>query len=181
VISERGAIFRILDANFNRLREALRVIEESERFFHENIKNSSVLKQLRDLCRDAYCDLPQDELLANRESANDLGRTSAGVGEMERAGISEIVVANFKRAQEASRVIEEYAKTINVAVSKKAKEIRFCLYDIEKNMFYKCVSPTKSVEYNKPNEPDEPVETGFKPVSTGSSGLRGNVITNKKG
>jgi len=134
ISSERGAIFRILDANFNRLREALRVIEESERFFHEKQDTSSVLKKMRDLCREAYCELPQAELLANRESEKDLGRSTAGVGEMERSDISSITTANFKRAQEASRVLEEYLKTISAVAAKKAKEIRFCLYDLEKKI-----------------------------------------------
>ncbi|MBL8026142.1 MAG: thiamine-phosphate pyrophosphorylase [Fibrobacteres bacterium] len=132
MISEREAVFRILDANFNRLREAIRVIEESERFFLENPARAASLKSMRDILRDAYCLLPEPELLSARESVNDLGRESKGVGEMDRSGIKGIVAANFKRGQEAARVIEEYAKMVNIDTAKKAKEIRFLLYDMER-------------------------------------------------
>jgi len=134
VISERAVVLRILDANFNRLREALRVIEETERFCNDNRDSASLLKSLRDLCREAYCMLPEKELLAARNSAADVGRASAGKGEMSRTGVHEIAAANFKRAEEAARVVEEYSKIINSDVSRIAKELRYSLYDLEKNL-----------------------------------------------
>jgi thiamine-phosphate pyrophosphorylase len=49
-----------------------------------------------------------------------------------------VLSGNFKRAQEAARVIEEYAKISPAAhVSEKAKTIRFSLYDLEKRYMKK--------------------------------------------
>jgi thiamine-phosphate pyrophosphorylase len=49
-----------------------------------------------------------------------------------------VLGGNFKRAQEAARVIEEYAKiSPAVHLSEKAKAVRFTLYDLEKRFMEK--------------------------------------------
>ncbi len=127
-------LLRVLDANLNRLREALRVLEESERFINNRGDIAAHFKSLRDDIRKITECFNDGELLASRNSECDSGRSSAGEGEMKRATVREIVEANFKRAEESSRVIEEYSKLINGSASKLAKSIRFRLYDFEKEM-----------------------------------------------
>jgi thiamine-phosphate pyrophosphorylase len=57
---------------------------------------------------------------------------------MGRRTPEHVLSGNFKRAQEAARVIEEYAKISPAAhVSEKAKTIRFSLYDLEKRYMKK--------------------------------------------
>jgi thiamine-phosphate pyrophosphorylase len=116
-------MLRILDANFNRAREALRVLEDQARFELEDARLSAELKALRhDL--DALSRPLAARLLAARDS-RDVGRDS------DVAGPRDVVAANFKRAEEAARSIEEHA---GGAVRSGAHRIRFRLYALEPRM-----------------------------------------------
>lgn len=115
---------RALDAGFNRGREALRVLEDAARFELGDARLTSELKRLRhDL--DALARPHARELLAARDSAGDVGRDS------DLDGPRDLVAANFKRAEEAARSIEEHARGRLPAVSAGAHRIRFRLYDLE--------------------------------------------------
>jgi len=130
-------IYRILDANFNRLREALRVIEEHFRFIVENEDACVSLKQMRHLLTGMEKAVGQDALLSGRDTANDCFASASRPEEMNRASAGDVLNANFKRAQEAGRVIEEYAKICGGSdqdhVCRTAKEIRFALYSLQKS------------------------------------------------
>lgn len=126
------AVFRILDANCNRLREALRVIEEYFRFIQNLEEPSVVLKTMRHKLITIESDLGSGRLLDARDTATDCFSEGNRPEELHRDGIGSILAANFKRAQEAARVIEEYAKLTDAqASSSVAKEIRFSLYSLE--------------------------------------------------
>jgi thiamine-phosphate pyrophosphorylase len=76
-----------------------------------------------------------DLLLSNRDTAGDCFAFHTRPEELNRAEQSDVLNANFKRAQEACRVIEEYSKLSGAnSVSKNAKEIRFSLYSIQKEL-----------------------------------------------
>ena len=63
---------RIIDANLNRVTEALRVLEELTRFKFNNIELSSYLKNQRhEICK--IQDLYYDDLLKYRNSEQDIG------------------------------------------------------------------------------------------------------------
>lgn len=129
----RSAVFRVLDANLNRLREGIRVVEEYYRFVLNDAVESKILKSLRHEIRQIEAGLDREELLAGRESDHDLFRSGSEARERERSGIEELVIANIRRSQEASRVLEEYLKLIEISpLSEIAKEIRFSLYSLEK-------------------------------------------------
>jgi thiamine-phosphate pyrophosphorylase len=129
------SIYRILDANFNRLREALRVIEEYFRFITENGDVCVSLKQMRHLLVGMEKAVGQDALLAGRDTAGDCFASVSRPEEMNRANPGDILSANFKRAQEACRVIEEYSKLCGAPlVSQNGKEIRFSLYALQKTV-----------------------------------------------
>jgi len=129
-----GAVYRILDANFNRLREALRVIEEYFRFIAENEGACVSLKQMRHALTEMEKAVGQDALLAGRDTENDCFASESRPEEMNRAVAGDVLNANFKRAQEASRVIEEYAKIGGAGrASEEAKRIRFALYSLQKS------------------------------------------------
>jgi thiamine-phosphate pyrophosphorylase len=130
-----GQVYRILDANFNRLREALRVIEEYCRFIRENEDACVSLKGMRHLLTEMERAVGQDALLSGRDTANDCFASVSRPEEMNRENAGDILNANFKRAQEASRVIEEYSKICGAdQVSQKAKETRFALYSMQKSI-----------------------------------------------
>jgi len=120
---------RLIDANLNRLREGIRVVEDIFRYIYNNKDISLQLKNLRHLSRlDSY-----SELLENRDINNDVLKQSTS-SEQSREDLNSILISNFKRAQESSRVLEEFAKLISTKDSEKFKHIRYTLYDLEKNI-----------------------------------------------
>jgi len=120
-------LFRVIDANINRLKEGIRVVEDIMRYRDNNKKLSSKLKKLR---HSATIKLTH-ELLTNRDSINDVLRPSTK-SELNRTDINSIIIANFKRGQESSRVLEELLKLYDVEESEKFKYIRYELYNLEK-------------------------------------------------
>jgi len=122
-------LYRVIDANLNRLKEGIRVVEDLQRYLHNNKELSQKLKALRHLAK--YDDI--DALLEHRDSINDVLRPSTK-DEMNRSDLKSIVIANFKRAQESSRVLEELFKLQNPAESENFKHIRYELYDLEKEV-----------------------------------------------
>lgn len=129
----KKTIYRILDANLNRLREALRVIEEYYRFVKNDENISLELKKLRHFVSEIEKSLSINKLLENRDTQNDCFADKNTKEEMQRTSIDDVICANFKRAQEAARVIEEYVKLSETPeISIKAKTIRFSLYNLEK-------------------------------------------------
>jgi len=120
-------LFRVIDANLNRLKEGIRVIEDIARYLQNNKVTATKLKTLRHQSR--IDDL--QNLLASRDSVNDVLRPTVE-SEMNRASVESILVANYKRAQESSRVLEEMYKIIDPLLSENFKQIRYELYTLEK-------------------------------------------------
>ncbi len=120
-------LLRVVDANLNRLKEGIRVIEDIARYVHNDKELSTSLKNLRHLCRID----PIEELLASRDSVNDVLRPTMQ-SEMNRTDLRSVVIANYKRAQESSRVLEELYKIVEPALSEQFKHIRYELYTLEK-------------------------------------------------
>ncbi|MEA1913943.1 MAG: thiamine-phosphate pyrophosphorylase [Campylobacterota bacterium] len=118
---------RLLDANLNRLREGIRVVEDIFRYVHNDKLIASKLKTLRHQSRiDMY-----NDLLGSRDIVNDVLKKSTS-SEQNRENLDSIMIANFKRAQESARVLEEFGKLINIQSSENFKNIRYELYDLEK-------------------------------------------------
>ena len=118
---------RLLDANLNRLREGIRVVEDIFRYIHNDKQTSSKLKELRHLSRlENY-----SELLSSRDIKNDVLKGSTK-SEQSRENLDSILIANFKRAQESARVLEEFSKLLSTKDSENFKYIRYELYDLEK-------------------------------------------------
>lgn len=120
-------IFRVIDANLNRLKEGVRVIEDIARYLQNDKSLALKLKNLRHKSK------IQDfgDLLASRDSVNDVLRPTVP-DEMKRDSIQSILVANYKRAQESSRVLEELYKIVDPTLSENFKFIRYELYVLEK-------------------------------------------------
>jgi thiamine-phosphate pyrophosphorylase len=131
---DSDTLLRIIDANLNRLREALRVIEEYFRFFDMDVGHTETIKALRHRLITIHDALGAQRLLAHRDTATDpLSFHPHSSESAHKSDIDAIVRANFKRAQEAARVIEEYGTLVDVeAVSAQGKYIRFSMYDLEK-------------------------------------------------
>ncbi|MCG3673059.1 thiamine-phosphate pyrophosphorylase [Aliarcobacter butzleri] len=123
---DNNSSFRLIDANLNRLREGIRVIEDIFRYVHNNKEVATKLKNLRHLARtENYY-----ELLETRDVKNDVLRESIK-SEQNRDNLNSILIANFKRAQESARVLEEFTKLTSTKDSENFKYIRYELYNLE--------------------------------------------------
>jgi thiamine-phosphate pyrophosphorylase len=121
---------RILDANFNRAREALRVVEDYVRFVLEDEKGSAELKELRHDLAAAVSRWTEHALLL-RDTPGDVGTTNKTQSEMRREDMAAVVRAAGKRLGEALRTIEEYLKTLSPDEAAKVEAVRYRFYDIE--------------------------------------------------
>ena len=118
---------RVIDANLNRLKEGVRVVEDIARYLENDKSLASQLKELRHMAKiEGY-----KELLSSRDSVNDVLKKSVN-SEMNRTNLEDILIANYKRAQESARVLEEIFKIENPEYSERFKTIRYALYTLEK-------------------------------------------------
>jgi hypothetical protein len=128
-------LLRILDANSNRTREALRVVEDVLRFWHE--KGALARRVKRERHYVARC---CDELLGEgagglraRDTRRDPGRDSMPCSEASRKNVGEVLRSNFRRAEESLRVLEETAKLVDRESCRRFKRSRFRVYDLEQD------------------------------------------------
>ncbi len=125
-MTNKNQTLRLIDANLNRLKEGIRVIEDIFRYSLNDKNTALKLKSLRHLCRiENYL-----EVLASRDVKNDVLRESIK-SEQNRDDLNSILIANFKRAQESSRVLEELTKLTSIKTSENFKYIRYELYNLE--------------------------------------------------
>jgi len=130
----RKEILRILDANFNRSREGLRVCEDISRFILDSPFITKELKLLRhNISEIAKATSAQSKIFfESRNSLDDVGRASKAYSEMRRRGVNDIFTANMERVKESLRVLEEFFKLINRNSSARFSTLRFKAYDLEK-------------------------------------------------
>jgi len=136
------AVYRILDANANRAREALRVAEEAARFALERPDLAETLKRLRHDLRAALGGLDPRALLAARDTAGDVGTEIGTPEENRRTGTADVARAAFKRLAESLRALEEYGKVVDARVAEAVERIRYRAYDLEKR-FEQAVAPSE--------------------------------------
>ena len=127
-------ILRVIDANFNRSREGLRVCEDVARF----VWNKPLLtKELKSVRHRRSAILEKEPSVAkilrdSRDTACDVGRAPRSKSEMRRCDISDIFSANIERVKESIRVLEEFFKLVDKKNSIEFTKLRFKVYEIEK-------------------------------------------------
>ncbi len=129
-------IYRILDANVNRAAEGIRVVEDICRFHYEDERLTKKLRDIRHKIRKNLKDIDH-HLLKYRDSAHDIGKKITNQSKIDKKdNLSQIITANFKRALEATRVIEEISKTTTnmYSIGKEYEALRYELYYLEKEM-----------------------------------------------
>lgn len=127
---ERSTIYRILDANLDRAREGLRIIEEWCRF---GLNNPQFTEECKDL-RQALSHWHTGQIRASRDTPNDPGTELTHPQEQQRANITEVLRSNFCRTQEALRVLEEYGKLHAEPMAAACKQMRYRVYTLESNL-----------------------------------------------
>ena len=129
-------ILRIVDANLNRLKEGLRVCEDTARFVLNDTKATKELKAIRHNVNKSIERLGYKQLVAARCVETDVGKRDKK-SEFSRRTTSDIFYANAQRCKDSIRVLEEYAKLLDTTSAKQLKRLRYAFYVIEKRMVSK--------------------------------------------
>ncbi len=122
---------RIIDANYNRAKEGLRVCEDIFRFMKDDQKTTACFKKLRHDLTSAVSVFGLKDIMASRDIAGDVGRRTIAA-ESRRKGVADIFYANSQRVKESLRVLEEFAKLKDTRAAGMLKKLRYTVYDIEK-------------------------------------------------
>ena len=120
-------IFQIIDANLDRAREGLRVLEDWARFGIGENDCVTKIKNFRQI-------LGKNHLEVYKQSRNYIEDLCKGLTHQEqnkRKNPEQIISSNAGRVQEALRVIEEFSRLHNHKLSKIASEIRYEIYTLE--------------------------------------------------
>jgi thiamine-phosphate pyrophosphorylase len=125
-------LYRMLDASSNRAREGLRVIEDYARFVLDDPGLLRRLKEMRHRLAEATRGLDAEGVLAARDTKGDVGTAITTAQESSRESPRAVLLANFKRSEEALRSLEEYAKLVDVWVAGRFEVLRYDLYTLEK-------------------------------------------------
>lgn len=139
--------WRIIDANLNRSREGLRVLEDYARFVRNDGTLSARLKDLRHDLVASEVLLPHrladesssgasrsDHLLMHRDTAHDVGTQLSTIAENVRTDMSDVVIANSRRVQESLRSLEEFGKLVSPQFAAAVKQIRYRSYTLQQEL-----------------------------------------------
>jgi thiamine-phosphate pyrophosphorylase len=132
------SVWRVLDANLNRAREGLRVLEDFARFLVDNHDVSLKLKSMRhDLVTAekqlfASAGIGMAARLQFRDTEGDVGTSQMTDGEQQRSALSDVIIANARRVEESLRSLEEFGKLVSAPFSAAMKSLRYSAYTMEK-------------------------------------------------
>lgn len=124
------AVCRILDANLDRAREGLRIVEEWCRFGINSVHLAGECKQMRQELASWH----SLEIRAWRDTPGDPGTSLTHPQEKQRSSIQHLLQANLCRVQEALRVLEEYGKLHSPEMGAACKQMRYSAYTLESNL-----------------------------------------------
>ncbi len=134
--SHKSSILRILDANYNRAKEGMRVCEDVARFVLEDRRLTERFKTTRHNLTKIMLGLPvaYSKIVAERDISKDVGANSFKM-DKKKIKSGDIFASNVQRAEEAVRVLEEWSKIISIPAAKNFQKIRFSLYELEQETF----------------------------------------------
>lgn len=128
---------RILDANFNRAKEGLRVCEDLCRYIWDQKTLTRTFKNLRHELTKIITGLDIQKALEARHIQGDVGRATS-VSESKRKNINSVFCANIGRVKESLRVLEEVSKLIDARIASKLKVLRYKVYALEQKVVGSC-------------------------------------------
>ena len=123
----QAPIERLIDANLDRAREGLRVMEEWARFA---LERPDLVWRCKDL-RQHLGQLHDERYKFARDAAGDPATGLAHPAQVGRRDGPAIVAANAARVQEALRVLEEFGRLVDGDLAVAAAASRYSLYDLE--------------------------------------------------
>ncbi|MBN1806429.1 MAG: thiamine phosphate synthase [Sedimentisphaerales bacterium] len=131
---ERAA-YRIVDANFNRAREAIRAVEEYCRFSLNSKELTERAKRIRHELSAAIGGLDAGRLVSSRDISGDVGIGGKIDGQLVRSELKDCFTAGCKRLTEALRVLAETTQAFDQSVAEGFENIRYASYALEKDIF----------------------------------------------
>jgi len=129
-------LYRIVDANFNRAKEGLRVCEDICRFVYDAKGQTRKWKDLRHQLTKVVLSFGLKRIVHSRNIQGDVGKATTRT-ELKRNQIADIFYANSQRVKESIRVLEEFAKLLNKTKARELKKIRYQVYALEKKIVEK--------------------------------------------
>ncbi len=126
--------YRIIDANFNRAREALRVTEDYCRFNLNCAPLSGRAKEMRHQLSSAIAQLNAGQLLASRDTPGDVGVGQTIEDAIGRGDLKDSLTAACKRLPEALRVIAETLRSFEPGIADQIERLRYAGYTLEKDI-----------------------------------------------
>ncbi len=127
------SFLRVIDANFNRAKEGLRVCEDVCRFWLNEKVLTRKFKEIRHQLTGHIKTFGLKDLIKGRDVQGDHGRATTP-SEAKRKNAADIFYANCQRVKESLRVLEEFAKLKDSSVAAKIKNLRYQVYMIEKKI-----------------------------------------------
>lgn len=127
----------MMDANANRAREGLRVMEDIARFVLDRGDLSAVAKQIRHDAADAVAQASGNSVarLASRDVEGDVGTSISTPSEARRGGWRDLALAAAGRTTEALRVLEESAKMLgHPDAAARIEQCRYRTYTLERDL-----------------------------------------------
>ncbi len=126
------AVLRIFDAEANRAREGLRVVEDYARFVLDDRHLTEQFKSLRHALASTLAAVPLGHRLAARETQADVGTELSTPSERLRIDAADVATANFARIQESLRSLEEFGKIVGPEVSARIEQLRYRAYTLQR-------------------------------------------------
>ena len=125
-----NSLLRILDANLDRAREGIRIIEEWCRF---GLNDEAITAELKHL-RQTIAQWHTLEIRAARDTPGDMGTGLTHAQESLRDNLGDVLQVNLARTQEALRVLEEYGKLYSQEMAAACKQMRYRLYTLDSQL-----------------------------------------------
>jgi thiamine-phosphate pyrophosphorylase len=122
-------IMRAMDANLNRVAEGLRVAEDIVRFC---LDDGPLQEQIKGLRHQLAAVLGAESFVTCRQPTADVGFAAYGALEYRRQDLGDVLRANFKRAQQGLRSLEELSKLKAATVAARFKALRYAAYEAER-------------------------------------------------
>jgi len=133
----KNRIFRVIDANFNRAKEGLRVCEDIMRLIINDEKLTQGLKNYRHrvsaIIKNSGIDY--QKLILFRDSEFDIGKRIRNIS--AKNNVADLFLANSQRTKESLRVLEELFSILNKKTAQRFQSLRFKFYELEKQCIKK--------------------------------------------
>ena len=129
-----------MDANLNRAREGLRVLEEIARLILEDSKLTSRCQSIRYGLNRAAGYYSETNLLSKRNVRTDPGRPTLRRNSGKHSLYHNVCVANARRIEEGLRVLEEFSRLDSLKKSRNFGLLRFRVYSLEQELARKLSS-----------------------------------------